>query len=125
MSNEQDYHGHPNYNMIGIVLVVLMALSVVVDFVITGNKLLSVALIFGFSIAKAYLVIANFMHLKYEPKLVDLFPYLSVACMIVFFAGVYPDTAYVDQIMATNYTNLDLSPEDIVNLYEVLEGTAK
>ncbi|MES0490010.1 MAG: cytochrome C oxidase subunit IV family protein [Leptospirales bacterium] len=124
MSNEQDYHGHPNYNVIGIVLVVLMALSVVVDFVVTGNKLLSVTLIFGFSTIKAYLVIANFMHLKYEPKLVDLFPYLSIACMIIFFAGVYPDSANIHQILSVNFTALDPAV-DFVNLYEILEGTVK
>jgi len=121
MSNEQDYHGHPNYDVIGLILVVLMALSVVVDFVVTGNKLLSVSLIFGFSIIKAYLVIANFMHLKYEPKLVDLFPYLSIACMIIFFAGVYPDSASIDQKMAQDFMNLEVTPDMITESIRLLE----
>ena len=97
MADGTDYHGHPNYDVIGITLVVLMIVSVFTDYL---GGLLGVLLIFGISTVKAYLVIANFMHLKYEPKLVDLFPYLSIALMIVLFFGVAPDTIIVDNIIA-------------------------
>lgn len=94
MAETKDYHGHPNYNAIFAALVVLMALSVVADQIIPGA--MGKVVIFAFSAVKAYLVIANFMHLKYEPVLVDLFPYLSVALMIVLFFGVAPDTLLID-----------------------------
>ena len=108
MGSEQDYHGHPNYNMIAIVLIVLMGLSVVADQII-ANKMIAIVAIFSFSIVKAYLVIANFMHLKYEPALVDLFPYFSVACMILLFAGVYPDVTMIEQITADWFVNNDIN----------------
>ena len=93
MSEVKDYHGHPNYNAIFVALVVLMLASVGAD-VMEGA--MGKVIIFGLSTVKAYLVIANFMHLKYEPALVDLFPYLSVALMIVLFFGVAPDTLLID-----------------------------
>ena len=97
MADANDYHGHPNYDMIGITLVVLMIVSVFTDFI---SGIFGILLIFGISTVKAYLVLANFMHLKYEPKLVDLFPYLSIALMIVLFFGVAPDTLIVPNIIA-------------------------
>jgi len=100
MANEKDYHGHPNYLMVLVWLMVLMALTIVVDLVFPADSRgLAVLLIFGMSTVKAYLVISNFMHLKYEPKLVDLFPYLSIACMLAFFFGVLPDTSAIENII--------------------------
>ncbi len=95
MGYENDYHGHPNYTMVLIALLVLMGLSVVADLALPDSRVLALLLIFGFAIAKAFLVMSNFMHLKYEPKIVDLFPYLSIACMVIFFFGVAPDTIIV------------------------------
>ena len=93
MSETKDYHGHPNYNAIFVALVVLMLASVGADMM---EGTMGKIVIFALSTVKAYLVIANFMHLKYEPVLVDLFPYLSVALMIVLFFGVAPDTLLID-----------------------------
>ena len=89
MADANDYHGHPNYDLIGAALIILMVVSVFTDLI---EGVVGILLIFGISVVKAYLVMANFMHLKYEPKLVDLFPYLSVALMIVLFFGVLPDS---------------------------------
>lgn len=94
MANNKDYHGHPNYLMVFIALTVLMIASVFVDKMgLTGAT--GSIVVYGIAVIKAYLVIANFMHLKYEPKLVDMFPYLSIACMVVLFFGVYPDSAMI------------------------------
>jgi len=92
MADNKDYHGHPNYNVVFAALVVLMLISVGLDMM---DSILGMLLIFGVSIVKAYLVMANFMHLKYEPKLLDLFPYLSVALMIILFFGVAPDSIFI------------------------------
>lgn len=95
MANNEDYHGHPNYNMVFAALVVLMVATVLVDMIPgVDNKLLVIG-VFAIAVAKAYLVMANFMHLKYEPGLVDLFPYLSIALIIVLFFGVYPDSVSI------------------------------
>jgi len=98
MGHENDYHGHPKYDVIFGMLVVLMLLSVGADMLDAG--VWGKVLIFALSTAKAYLVIANFMHLKYEPKMVDLFPYLSIALMLVFFFGVAPDTIVIPNVIA-------------------------
>lgn len=95
MADNQDYHGHPNYTMVLITLLVLMGLSIVVDMALPDSRVLALVLIFGLASAKAFLVMQNFMHLKYEPKIVDLFPYLSIACILIFFFGVAPDTIAV------------------------------
>lgn len=97
MANTKDYHGHPNYLMVFIALTVLMIVSVFADKLPGGMGSL---VVYGIAVVKAYLVIANFMHLKYEPKLVDMFPYLSIACMIVLFFGVYPDSAMINNVIA-------------------------
>lgn len=97
MADTNSYHGHPNYNMVFISLVVLMAISVASDMI---PGVMGILLIFGLSSVKAYLVMANFMHLKYEPKLVDLFPYLSITLMIILFFGVFPDSIIVPLIIA-------------------------
>jgi caa(3)-type oxidase subunit IV len=98
MEKNEDYHGHPNYNMIFAVLVVLMVATVIVDELGMSPAMMALA-VFGIAVVKAYLVIANFMHLKYEPKLVDLFPYLSVALMIILFFGVYPDSVMIPLVI--------------------------
>jgi caa(3)-type oxidase subunit IV len=94
MSDEKDYHGHPNYNMIFYALVALMIATVIVDELGLPTNVMVLS-VFGIAVVKAYLVMANFMHLKYEPKLVDLFPYLSIVLIVVLFFGVYPDSVAI------------------------------
>ena len=94
MANNEDYHGHPNYNMVFAALVVLMVATVIVDEIGLSHGIMTIA-VFSIAVVKAYLVMANFMHLKYEPGLVDLFPYLSIALIIVLFFGVYPDSVAI------------------------------
>jgi caa(3)-type oxidase subunit IV len=94
MADEKDYHGHPNYNFIFYALCALMALTVTVDEIGLPTNVMVLS-VFGIAVVKAYLVMANFMHLKYEPKLVDLFPYLSIVLIVVLFFGVYPDSVTI------------------------------
>jgi caa(3)-type oxidase subunit IV len=94
MANNEDYHGHPNYTMVFAALVVLMVATVIVDEIGLSRGIMTVS-VFAIAVVKAYLVMANFMHLKYEPGLVDLFPYLSIALIIILFFGVYPDSVVI------------------------------
>ena len=88
-----DYHGHPKYFLIYTILVGFLLVSLVADWI--PSHTLAVYLIFLTAIIKAYLVIANFMHLKFEPKLVMIIFAGGVFMGIFFFLGVYPDTVIV------------------------------
>lgn len=54
-------------------------------------KWLTLVTAFGIAIAKAYLVAANFMHLKVEKKFVSYLLLTALAFMFLFYAGVSPD----------------------------------
>ena len=88
-----DYHGHPNYFLIYTILVGFLLVSLVADWI--PNHTVAIYLIFLTAIIKAYLVIANFMHLKYEPYVVSIIFIGGVLMGLFFFLGVYPDTVIV------------------------------
>lgn len=92
-TEEIEYHGHPNYFLIYAVLVGFLLISLVADWI--PNHTVAVYMIFLTAIIKAYLVIANFMHLKYEPYVVAMIFAGGVCMGIFFFLGVYPDTVIV------------------------------
>lgn len=84
-----DYHGHPNYLKILIMLFVFFALSLIIgNFTLTS---IAVAAIFVTAFYKAVLVIKNFMHLRYEPIIVWIGVLAAVFCLMLFFFGIYPD----------------------------------
>ncbi len=87
------YHGHPKYLRIFILLIVFMALTLIPDIVniIAGKVVVEkiwwvIALIFVFSTWKAVLVMRNFMHVRYEPKLVFTMVATALACLVLLFA---------------------------------------
>jgi len=88
---QNDYHGHPNYVMILIVLIVALTISVLPTIFGMPNVGWVVMLAFGVAVLKAVIVIGNFMHLKYEPHL--LWGLLGFALFVfaAFFWGVMPD----------------------------------
>ena len=76
-------YAHPNYVKIWIWLLVLLALSV------AGPMLeiptLTIITAFGIAIVKAFLVAANFMHLKFEKKIIWFLLLMSICMLGVFF----------------------------------------
>ncbi|MDA0327715.1 MAG: c-type cytochrome [Gemmatimonadetes bacterium] len=91
MSDHQDHHdGHQvNYKKIYFILLGLLVVSVAGPFL----EILWVTLLtaFGIAIVKARLVINNFMHLKWEKRLVKWVLTTSLLLMGLMFAGVAPD----------------------------------
>ncbi|GAB1430649.1 hypothetical protein MASR2M18_14820 [Ignavibacteria bacterium] len=84
-----DYHGHPNYLKILILLFAFFAASLLIgNFTLTS---ITVAVIFATAFYKAVLVIKNFMHLRYEPIIIWIGVLAAVFCLIAFFFGIYPD----------------------------------
>lgn len=83
-----DYHGHPNYVGIWAVLVLLLAVSLAASWL---SKTLAMLLIFGIAAVKALLVLANFMHLRWEPRVLWGVAAAGLLCAACLFFGVYTD----------------------------------
>lgn len=80
---------HPNYRRIYLILLAALVVSVAGPFL----EILVVTLLtaFGVAIYKARLVVANFMHLRWEKKLMRVMLTTSLLLMALFVAGVAPD----------------------------------
>ena len=92
MSEEHTHH--PNYVKIWAILVGLLVVSV------TGPMLeiqwLTLVTAFGIALVKAYLVIANFMHIGAAKRFVPYLIVVSLLFMFLLFAGVAPDVMKED-----------------------------
>ena len=90
-SGEQHGHDshHVNYWKVYWILVALLGVSVAGPMI--GIKVVTLMTAFGIAIIKAYMVAANFMHLKFEKKYIAYLLCTALAFMFLFFAGVSPD----------------------------------
>ena len=82
-------HEHPNYVKIWYWLLVLLAISVAGPMLEVPAITLITA--FGIAIIKSFLVAANFMHLKFERKIIWFLLIMSICLLGVFFFGTAPD----------------------------------
>ena len=82
-------HEHPNYVKIWYWLLVLLAISVAGPMLEVPAITLITA--FGIAIIKSFLVAANFMHLKFEKKIIWLLLILALCLLGVLFFGTAPD----------------------------------
>jgi heme/copper-type cytochrome/quinol oxidase subunit 4 len=94
MADEKDYHGKQNYVML-LGMIGLLVVAMVVVSKLGMNRSTSVMIIAGLGAVQFYLVLANLMHLKYEPALINLVAYLSVVFILLFIFGVAPDTLMI------------------------------
>ena len=82
-------HEHPNYIKIWYWLLILLAIS------IAGPMLeipaVTIITAFGIAVVKSFLVAANFMHLKFEKRIIWFLLILSICLLGVFFFGVASD----------------------------------
>lgn len=91
-TEQQGAHGeahHVNYKKIYFTLLVLLIISVIGPFF--GVVWVTLVTAFGIAFVKATLVVQNFMHLRWEKRIVKWVLTSSVVIMGVFFAGVAPD----------------------------------
>lgn len=82
----------PSYLLIWAILVVALLVSMGIG----ELQLPVVTAVFIFSIAlvKAYLVLAYYMHLRWEPYFVVALVATGMACLYVLFFGLVPDIVY-------------------------------
>ena len=84
---------HVNYVKVYWVLLALLIVSVAGPFVGDALHMKAITLVtaFGIALVKAYIVAANFMHLKFEKKYIVYLMVTAIAFMFLFYAGVSPD----------------------------------
>lgn len=80
---------HPPYVAIWGVLVTALLLSVLMGRL--EIPVVASVLIFSIAVAKAYLVLAYYMHLKFEPFYVIVIVGTGLVCLYFLFFGLVPD----------------------------------
>lgn len=80
---------HPNYKRVYLILLVALVLSVAGPFL--GIWWVTLLTAFGIAVYKARLVVANFMHLRWEKRLMRVILATSLLLMALMVFGVAPD----------------------------------
>jgi caa(3)-type oxidase subunit IV len=86
-------HRHPSYIAIWVVLIVALFASV--GLALLHQRRLAAILIFVLATIKAFLVIAYYMHLKWEPRFVALVVAAGFLALAILFFGLMPDIVHV------------------------------
>ena len=86
-------HSHPPYVTIWAVLIVLLMVSL--GFGYLGNPVLATVLILSVATAKALLVLAYLMHLKFEPLFVSMILIAGFICLGILMGVLLPDIVFV------------------------------
>lgn len=89
MAHEHASHGPSHYVKIWLILLVLFLISVAGPML--EIRWLTLMTAFGIAVVKAYMVAAEFMHLKVEKRIATLIMASMVVIMLIFFFGVAPD----------------------------------
>ncbi len=85
--------GRPNYVLIWGWLVGLMVIGLLASF-LPGVRTLAVALIFATAAAKALLVALNYMHLRFEPRLIYAIAIVPVLFVLLLMVALFPDFVF-------------------------------
>jgi caa(3)-type oxidase subunit IV len=81
---------HPNYVTIWIWLVALVAVSLAAG-LLPGGRVVAVTAIFLAAVVKAVLVARNYMHLRFEPRLIYAIALVPVLFAVVLAFAMFPD----------------------------------
>ena len=91
MSNAE--HDRPNYVAVWAWLLLLLALSLAAVY-LPFSQATTVLVIFVIAGAKAFLVASNFMHLKFEQRLIRIVAIAPVVLFVILTLGLLPDIVY-------------------------------
>lgn len=83
---------HPNYVAIWGILVAALLVSILMGHL--EVPVVAAVLIFSIAVAKAYLVLAYYMHLKFEPLYVAVIVGTGLLCLYFLFFGLVPDIVF-------------------------------
>lgn len=86
-------HARPNYIAVWAWLVFLLVISLAAVY-LPFSQTITVSIIFLVAAVKAFLVVVNFMHLKFEERLVRLIAVIPVIFFIIMTLALIPDIVY-------------------------------
>ncbi|MDZ7362566.1 MAG: cytochrome C oxidase subunit IV family protein [candidate division KSB1 bacterium] len=86
-------HIRPNYVAVWAWLVFLLVISLAAVY-LPFSQAVTITLIFAVAAVKAFLVAVNFMHLKFEQRLVHLIALVPVVLFIIMTVTLIPDIVY-------------------------------
>lgn len=86
-------HARPKYIAVWAWLVFLLIISLAAVY-LPFSQTITVAIIFVVAAVKAFLVVVNFMHLKFEERLVRLIAIIPVIFFIIMTVALIPDIVY-------------------------------
>ena len=91
---KHEAHAHPNYMAIFVWLGVLTAAEIGVTFLPLGKMLMAVMLV-SMALAKAILVAAYFMHLKFEKRTLAIIAIVPLILCVFLLLMLVPDVHWV------------------------------
>lgn len=86
-------HPRPNYVAVWAWLLFLLIISLAAVY-LPFSQQITVSIIFLVAAVKAFLVVVNFMHLKFEQRLVRLIAVVPVIFFIIMTIALIPDIVY-------------------------------
>jgi cytochrome c oxidase subunit 4 len=86
-------HARPNYVAVWAWLLFLLIISLAAVY-LPFSQQITVSIIFLVAAVKAFLVVVNFMHLKFEQRLVRLIAVVPVIFFIIMTIALIPDIVY-------------------------------
>ncbi len=86
-------HGRPNYVAIWGWLIALLIVGLAAS-LLPGARAVAVTLIFATAVAKALLVALNYMHLRFEPRLIYAIAIVPVVFVLVLVGVLFPDFVF-------------------------------
>lgn len=87
------HKAHPNYVAIWVWLVALVAASLAAT-LLPGGRVVAVTFIFVAAIVKALLVALNYMHLRFEPRLIYAIALVPVVFAFILAVALFPDFVF-------------------------------
>ena len=87
-------HAYPNYVKVWVILLILLTVSILGPMM--EIPWLTVATAFGIAVVKTLMVAANFMHLKFEKRIIRFLLTIAFVLLGVFFFGVASDIVKID-----------------------------
>ena len=102
MEAEHEEH-FPNYLLVWIVLLVLTGTSMLASFLVgeffaSSLEMVLLAFLFILGVIKASLVVANFMHLRFERRFLWVLGFIALLFVGFFIAGTFFDLTLTEKI---------------------------
>jgi caa(3)-type oxidase subunit IV len=86
-------HARPNYVAVWAWLVLLLVVSLAVVY-LPFSQTITVSMIFIVAAVKAFLVAANYMHLRFEKRLIHAIALVPVVLFVILTIALLPDIVY-------------------------------